>query len=83
MIKLLVCSERERHTAHLKNMEAELDAQVARIEKQAREKAKLEHDYEKKELQSKLETEKEELKCQLKMFQKVVFSFVTNFAQFV
>ena len=63
--------ERESHTAHLKNMEAELDAQVARIEKQEREKARLETEFEKRELQDKLETELDELKAQLKLFQKV------------
>ena len=52
-------------------MEAELDAQVARIEKQEREKARLETDFEKRELQEKLETELDELKAQLKLFQKV------------
>jgi predicted nuclease with TOPRIM domain len=63
--------ERESHTTHLKNMEAELDAQVARIEKQEREKARLETEFEKRELQDKLETELDELKAQLKLFQKV------------
>ena len=63
--------ERESHTAHLKNMEAELDAQVARIEKQEREKARLETEFEKRELQDKLETELNELKAQVKLFQKV------------
>ena len=52
-------------------MEAELDAQVARIEKQAREKAKLENECEKRELQDKMEIELQELKAQLKLFQKV------------
>ena len=65
------CRERESHTAHLKNMEAELDAQVARIERQEREKARLETEYEKKELEGKLQTELDELKAQLKIFQKV------------
>ena len=63
--------ERESHTAHLKMMETELDAQVARIEKQEREKARLETDFEKRELQEKLQTELDELKAQLKLFQKV------------
>ena len=63
--------ERESYTVHLKNMEAELDAQVERIEKQERAKARLETEHEKRELQEKLETELNELKAHLKLFQKV------------
>ena len=63
--------ERESHTAHLKNMEAELDAQVARIERQEREKAKLETEFEKRELEENLQAELDEMKAQLKLFQKV------------
>ena len=72
------CRERESHTAHLKNMEAELDAQVARIERQEREKARLETEYEKKELEGKLQTELDELKAQLKIFQKVITTEMKN-----
>ena len=52
-------------------METELDAQVARIAKQEREKAKLETEFEKRELEEKLQTELDEMKAQLKLFQKV------------
>ena len=71
--------ERESHTAHLKNMEAELDAQVARIEKQERERARLETEFEKRELQDKLETELNELKAQVKLFQTYHMSETWNF----
>ena len=52
-------------------METELDAQVARIAKQEREKAKLETEFEKRELEEKLQAELDEMKAQLKLFQKV------------
>ena len=52
-------------------METELDAQVSRIAKQEREKAKLETEYEKRELEEKLQAELDEMKAQLKLFQKV------------
>ena len=52
-------------------METELDAQVARIAKQEREKAKLETEFEKRELEDKLQAELDEMKAQLKLFQKV------------
>ena len=71
MINLYINRERESHTAHLKNMETELDAQVARIAKQEREKAKLETEFEKRELEEKLQAELDEMKAQLKLFQKV------------
>ena len=48
-------------------MEAELDAQVARIGKQEREKARLETDFEKRELEEKLQTELDELRAQLRL----------------
>ena len=35
--------ERESHTAHLKDMEAELDLQMSRIESKAKEKARSAH----------------------------------------
>ena len=70
--------ERESHTAHLKNMEEELDAQVTLIERQDREKARVETEYEKKELEGKLQTELDELKAQLKIFQKVITIQKTN-----
>ena len=51
---------------------------MARIEKQAREKAKLENECEKRELQDKMEIELQELKAQLKLFQKVSGLFLTR-----
>ena len=68
--------ERENHTEHLKNLETELDAQVSRIAKQEREKAKLETEYEKRELEEKLQAELDEMKAQLKLFQKVPLKFL-------
>ena len=44
-----------------------------RIEHQAQERAKQEHDHEKRELQYRMETELAELQAQLKLFQKVKF----------
>eukprot|EP00095_Tigriopus_kingsejongensis_P000097 maker-scaffold1877_size25834-snap-gene-0.9 protein:Tk00097 transcript:maker-scaffold1877_size25834-snap-gene-0.9-mRNA-1 annotation:"ras and ef-hand domain-containing protein" len=63
--------ERESHTAHLKTIEAELDAQVARVENAAREKARRDYESEKKELQEKMEVEMTQLEAQLKIFQKI------------
>ena len=57
-------------------METELDAQVSRIAKQEREKAKLETEYEKRELEEKLQAELDEMKAQLKLFQKVQLFFL-------
>lgn len=63
--------ERESHTAHLKTIEAELDAQVARVESAAREKARRDHENEKREIQEKMEVEMAQLQSQLKIFQKI------------
>lgn len=63
--------ERENHTTHLKNIEAELDVQVAKVEMAAREKARRDHDSEKRELQEKMEQEIAQLQSQLKIFQKI------------
>lgn len=63
--------ERENHTAHLKNIEAELDAQVAKVESAVREKARRDYEAEKKQLQEKMEMEMAQLHSQLKIFQKV------------
>ena len=52
-------------------MEAELDAQVAKIERHAKERARMEYDLERRELQAKMETELSQLQSQLKLFQKV------------
>ena len=63
--------ERDSHSAHLKTIEAELDAQMAKVEQQALAKAKYEHDNEKRVLQTKMDAELTELQTQLKLFQKV------------
>ena len=63
--------ERESHSAHLKSIEAELDAQMAKVEQQAIAKAKQEYDNEKRSLQSKMDAELTELQTQLRLFQKV------------
>ena len=69
--------ERESHSAHLKSIEAELDAQMAKVEQQALAKAKQEYDSEKRSLQSKMDAELTELQTQLRLFQKVIYlSFV-------
>lgn len=70
--------ERESHTAHLKTIEAELDAQVARVESAAREKARRDHENEKREIQEKMEVEMAQLQSQLKIFQKVKITFPRN-----
>ena len=64
--------ERESHSAHLKSIEAELDAQMAKVEQQALAKAKQEYDNEKRSLQSKMDAELTELQTQLRLFQKVI-----------
>ena len=63
--------ERESHSVHLKNIEAELDAQMAKVEQQALAKAKQEYDHERRTLQQKMDSELTELQTQLKLFQKV------------
>ena len=63
--------ERESHSAHLKNIEAELEGQMAKIEQQALKKAKQEHDQDKRLLQQKMNAELTELQTQLRLFQKV------------
>ena len=63
--------ERESHSAHLKSIEAELDAQMAKVEQQAKAKAKQEYDTEKRSLQAKMDAELTELQTQLRLFQKV------------
>ena len=74
--------ERETHTAHLKDMEAELDFQMAKIESKAKEKARKEYDSEKRELKTKMETELAELQAQLKLFQKVNRVSITSTNQY-
>ena len=55
----------------MKNIEAELDAQMAKVEQQALAKAKQEYDHERRTLQQKMDSELTELQTQLKLFQKV------------
>lgn len=53
-------------------MEEEIDAQVAKVEAQARDEAREKFESEKKELMKKMEAETIELKTHLKLFQKVL-----------
>ena len=62
----------------MKNIEAELDAQVARVESAVRERARKDHDEEKRELQSKMGMEMAQLQSQLKIFQKVRLALHDN-----
>jgi hypothetical protein len=63
--------EKESHLAHLQNLEEELDAQVARVEAQAREEARLKFELEKRNIEEKMEAETAELQAHLRLFQKV------------
>ena len=67
--------ERESHSAHLKNIEAELEGQMAKVEQQALKKAKQEHEQDKRVLQQKMNSELTELQTQLRLFQKVCTFF--------
>lgn len=55
----------------LRGLEEELDAQVAKIEAEAREQARIKFEQEKKEMMQKMEAEMAEMQAHLKMFQKV------------
>lgn len=55
----------------LRGLEEEIDAQVAKVEAQARDEAREKFEFEKKELMKKMEAETIELKTHLKLFQKV------------
>lgn len=55
----------------LRGLEEELDAQVAKVEAEAREQAYLKFEQEKKELMEKMETEMAEMQTRLKLFEKV------------
>ena len=70
--------ERETHSAHLKSIEAELDVQMAKVEQQALQKAKQEHENEKRGLQQKMNAELAELQTQLRLFQKVSLELIWN-----
>lgn len=74
LIAIFPFRERESHSTHLKNIEAELDAQMLKVEQQALEKAKQEYEEERRGLQLKMDAELSELQTQLKLFQKVVYS---------
>ena len=63
--------ERESHTQHLKSIEAELDAQVARVENVARQRAKADYEEEKRMLQDKMECEMAKMDAELKIFKTV------------
>ena len=65
--------EKEAHVAHLRNLEEELDAQVARVEAQAREEARVKFELEKRNIEKKMQAETEELQAHLKLFQKVSY----------
>jgi len=64
-------SERQTHLIRLRGLEEEIDAQVAKVEAQARDEAREQFEFEKKELMKKMEAETIELKTHLKLFQKV------------
>lgn len=66
-----VFSEKETHLTHLRNLEEELDAQVAHIEAQAREEARAKFELEKRNIEEKMEAETAELQAHLRLFQKV------------
>ncbi|XP_066995628.2 ras and EF-hand domain-containing protein homolog [Anabrus simplex] len=63
--------EKEAHLAHLRSLEDELDAQVARVEQQARDEARMKYENDKKALTDRMEAEMAELQTQLHLFQKV------------
>lgn len=65
--------EKETHLTNLRNLEEELDAQVAHIETQAREEARAKFELEKRNIQVKMEAETAELQAHLKLFQKVSY----------
>ena len=70
--------ERESHTQHLKSIEAELDAQVARVENVARERARADYEEEKRALQDKMECEMAKMDAELKIFKTVPRTTVWN-----
>ncbi|PNF28621.1 hypothetical protein B7P43_G09398, partial [Cryptotermes secundus] len=63
--------EKENHLTHLRNLEEELDAQVAHIEAQAREEARAKFELEKRNIEEKMEAETTELQAHLRLFQKL------------
>ncbi|XP_054281061.1 ras and EF-hand domain-containing protein homolog isoform X2 [Macrosteles quadrilineatus] len=63
--------EHERHIGQLRNLEEELDSQVAKVEAKAREEARQKFEGEKKSIVKKMETEIMELQTHLRLFKKV------------
>ena len=55
----------------MKSIEAELDAQVARVENVARERARADYEEEKRALQDKMECEMAKMDAELKIFKTV------------
>lgn len=74
LIKTSVRREHERHLGQLRNLEEELDSQVARVEAKAREEARQKFEQEKKTITKKMETEIMELQTHLRLFKKVFFT---------
>ena len=68
---LLSFREKETHLTHLRNLEEELDSQVARVEAQAREEARIKFELEKRNIEKNMRAETEELQAHLRLFQKV------------
>ena len=68
---LLSIREKETHLTHLRNLEEELDAQMARVEAQAREEARVKFELEKRNIEKKMQAETAELQAHLRLFQKV------------
>lgn len=66
----------------LRGLEEELDAQVAKVEAEAREQAHLKFEQEKKELMEKMETEMAEMQTRLKLFEKVCSQFAVMICRY-
>ncbi|KAF0302421.1 Ras and EF-hand domain-containing [Amphibalanus amphitrite] len=67
----LYIREKEAHETRLRSMEDELEAQVARVDLQARREAEQQKEQEIKEVERKMKEEIAELQTHLRMFQKV------------
>lgn len=76
MFVIFYFSERQTHLNRLRGLEEEIDAQVAKVEAQARDEAREKFEFEKKEIMKKMEAETIELKTHLKLFQKVRRAFI-------
>lgn len=59
----------------MKNLEEDLDAQLSKIEAEAKEQARLMYEKEKKELLQRFEEEKAGFAAQLKLYHKVRYDF--------